>query len=263
MTGFAAGAPCWADAMLPDLEAGKRFYGSLLGWTFSRPDLDRDRYTMAYKGGKAVGALVAKPDGRMPTVWNVYFATPDARATARAIGEAGGQVFTGPEQVGSYGAMAMAADPAGAVFGLWQAGRHTGFGLKDAPGSFCWTELTTRDPEISDPFYRAVFGYRTEQIGQAGGPFDYEVWTLRDGPDEAYAGGRLRMDPQAPAALPAHFTVLLGVDDCDEAAATVLDLGGKVRTPPQTSPYGRLAEVTDDQGAHFTVIDLSRAAGDD
>ncbi|MDI5965088.1 VOC family protein [Streptantibioticus silvisoli] len=260
MVEFAAGAPCWADVMLPDLEAGKRFYGPLLGWTFGKPDPDRHRYTLTYRDDKAVGALVAKPDGRMPTVWNVYFASPDARATARAIHEAGGQVFAGPEQVGPFGTMVMAADPVGGVFGVWEGARRPGFSLKDSPGSFCWTELTTRDPETADPFYRAVFGYRTEQIGRAGGAFDYEVWTLPDGPDGAYAGGRLRMDPQAPAALPAHFTVLLGVEDCDEAADQVLGLGGKVRTPPRTSPYGRLAEVTDNQGARFTVIDLSRTA---
>ncbi len=263
MAEYEAGAPCWADVMLPDLEAGKRFYGALLGWTFGRSDPGRHHYTLAHRDGKTVAALVAKPDGRMPTSWNVYFATPDVRASVRAVTDAGGQVFAGPEPVGDDGVMAMAADPTGGVFGLWQGGRHEGFGLKDAPGSFCWTELTTRHPETADPFYRTVFGYRTEQIGTVGGPFDYEVWSLRDGPDGSYAGGRMRMDPAAPAQLPAHFTVLYGVEDCDAAARTVLALGGRVRTPPETTPYGRLAEVSDDQGARFTVIDLSKAAGEE
>lgn len=34
MAAFARSAPCWVDVQLPDLEAGKRFYGELFGWTF-------------------------------------------------------------------------------------------------------------------------------------------------------------------------------------------------------------------------------------
>ena len=31
---YGEGVPCWVDAQLPDVEAGKRFYGELFGWTF-------------------------------------------------------------------------------------------------------------------------------------------------------------------------------------------------------------------------------------
>lgn len=261
MTAYAEGEPCWADAVLPDVEAGKRFYGELMGWTFGEPDPARHGYAMAFRGGRPVAALMAKPDGRMPTTWNVYFATDDAAATARAVRAADGQVIMGPEPVGRFGTMAMAVDPSGGVFGLWQGGLQTGFGERDAPGAFCWTELRTRDAEAADPFYRAVFGYRGEQIGRAGGDFDYEVWTLGEEPDAVYAGGRHQMGPELPPELPSHFDLFFGVADCDAAAAAVRALGGRVLTEPQDSPHGRLAAVADDQGAHFTVIDLSRAAG--
>ena len=36
MAAFAEGEPCWVDVSLPDVEAGKRFYGELFGWTFGR-----------------------------------------------------------------------------------------------------------------------------------------------------------------------------------------------------------------------------------
>lgn len=32
-----AGFPCWTDLMAPDVDAAKEFYGSVLGWTYSRP----------------------------------------------------------------------------------------------------------------------------------------------------------------------------------------------------------------------------------
>lgn len=51
------GAPCWADAMFPDLEAAKGFYGELLGWTFGESSEEYGNYTQAYSGGKNVAAL--------------------------------------------------------------------------------------------------------------------------------------------------------------------------------------------------------------
>ena len=40
---FAEGVPCWADAMLSDVEAGKRFYGELFGWTFGEGEQAAER----------------------------------------------------------------------------------------------------------------------------------------------------------------------------------------------------------------------------
>ncbi|MBY8884862.1 VOC family protein [Streptomyces sp. PTM05] len=282
MAAFVEGEPCWADAMLPDLEAGKRFYGELLGWTFDEGDDERHSYTLARRDDKIVAGLIAKPDGRMPTVWNVYFASPDLPGTAARVRKAGGQIITGPAVVGEAGSLLMAADPGDAVFGVWQGAGHVGFQERNGPGSFCWTELYARDKDAVDPFYRQVFGFDAEQIGQADGPFDYEVWTVKGerGPEgggavqgedaegeeaereeKVYVGGRMRMGADSPAELPSHFVVYFGVEDCDRAVATVRRLGGKVDREPQDSPHGRLASVVDNQGTHFTVIDISRRTG--
>jgi predicted enzyme related to lactoylglutathione lyase len=44
------------------------------------------------------------------------------------------------------------------------------------------------------------------------------------------------------------------VPDADVACRRVGELGGRVPRPPIDSPYGRLAQVTDDQGATFLVV---------
>ncbi|MGW5275437.1 VOC family protein [Streptomyces sp. NPDC004044] len=170
MAAFAHSAPCWVDVQLPDLEAGKRFYGELFGWTFrageevqrGAPGVD------ALSGGKLVAALAAKQDGRMPTAWGIYFATDDIAATVARIRQAGGQVITEPVRVGSAGVLAQAADPGGAVFGLWQAGDRSGFQKQNEPGSFCWTEVYTRQKDRVDAFYEQVFGFRGTDLGAAG-----------------------------------------------------------------------------------------------
>ncbi|MDX3226371.1 VOC family protein [Streptomyces sp. ME19-01-6] len=266
MAAFAEGVPCWADAMLPDLEAGKRFYGELFGWTFGAGEPRYGRYTQAFHHGRNVAALAPKPDGRMPTVWNIYFAAQDAAATAARIRAADGRLITEPMRIGDFGAMATAVDPGGAVFGVWQAGSHPGFEEHGAPGSYGWSELRTRDPERVDAFYRAVFGYGTvRQGGQGGqggqGEADVVFWAPRGKPAEpGYAiGARTVMGDRFPAEMPAHFLTYFVVANCDEAARTAHALGGRLLNDPENTPYGRFAVLADNQGALFAVVDTSAA----
>ena len=284
---FAEGVPCWADAMLSDVEAGKRFYGGLFGWTFGEPESERDSYTMAYLDGRHTAGLFAKPDGRMPTVWNLYLATEDAEAAVARIREAGGNVLTGPADAGSGAAggrvvVAVAADPSGAVFGLLQAGARGGFGVREEHGAYVWSEVYTRDKAAVDRFYADVFGYGMRQLGEtvgevadegevAGGSedvggseegFDFMMWAPAGEPvDEEHAiGGRCLIAGTYPAEMPAHFLTYFAVDDCDTAAHTTVRLGGRVLLEPEDTPYGRYAVLVDDQGASFAVLQAPRAA---
>ncbi|MEU9209324.1 VOC family protein [Streptomyces sp. NPDC048415] len=233
MAVFTEGVPCWVDAQLPDVEAGKRFYGELFGWTFAQ---GYGPAGWAHLDGEPVAALTPKRDGRMPTVWTVYFATPDAFALSRRITDAGGQIITAPAPVDSLGTAGLAADPEGAVFGLWQAGTHSGFGTRHERRSFCWAELYARDTATVDRFYGTLF---------------------RDalfGADASADFGRARISDVFPAEMPPHFLVHFGVEDCDAVLATVNRLGGRVQAPPFDTSYGRVAVVTDNQGASFAVL---------
>jgi uncharacterized protein len=58
--------------------------------------------------------------------------------------EPGGQLFVDPFEVMDVGRMAVAADPGGAVLGIWQARAHIGVGLANEPGTLCWNENHTR-----------------------------------------------------------------------------------------------------------------------
>lgn len=259
MSAFGEGAPCWIDAALPDLAAGRRFYGELFGWTYEDQGEDFGHYTLAFRDGRAAAGLMPSPDPAVPTAWTLYIASSDAAVAAGRIDEAGGHVLFGPDTAGESGVMVGAADPGGSLFGVWQAGQHLGFGVTDEPGSFCWAENWTRDPAAVDGFYDTVFGYRAEQIGD-GRHFDYKVWSLRDEADRK-VGGRMAIGADAPQEQRPAFQVYFAVADCDTAAAAVRDLGGTVAREPQDSPAGRVCFATDDQGASFAVIDPARKAG--
>jgi predicted enzyme related to lactoylglutathione lyase len=230
---FPEGVPCWIDAQLPDIGAGKRFYGELFGWTFEEAP---GSSVWAHLRGEPVAALTPKADGRMPTVWTVYFATPDAAALAGRIRAAGGQVVALPTPVDALGTGALAADPEGAVFGLWQAGTHAGFGRRHEPGSFTWAELYTRDTAAANTFYTGLF--HDALFGPGADP-DF---------------GRAPLEDVFPAEMPPHFLVHFGVHDGAALLDAVARLGGRVQVPTFDTSYGRVAVVTDDQGASFALL---------
>ncbi|MHC3469273.1 VOC family protein [Streptomyces sp. 7R007] len=233
---YGEGVPCWVDAQLPDVEAGKRFYGELFGWTFEEA---HGGSVWARKDGEPVASLARKADGRLPTVWTVYFATPDAESLADRIFDAGGQVVTAPLPVADLGTTALVTDPEGAVFGIWQPHRHPGFGRRHEPGTFAWAELYARDTEAANTFY--------------GGLFHEALF----GPDAEPDFGRAAVSEVFPAEMPPHFLVHFGVEDCTAALGTVNRLGGRVQAPPFETSYGKVAVVTDDQGASFALLERS------
>ena len=72
--------------------------------------------------------------------------------------------------------MAIAADPSGAVFGIWQAGQMIGSSLVNEPGGLTWEDLRSTDPAAAQDFYRALFGYRLDPVEMAGP--DYGTFAL-------------------------------------------------------------------------------------
>ncbi|MFI9392755.1 VOC family protein [Streptomyces bauhiniae] len=250
------GTPCWADAMFTDLEGAKRFYGDVLGWTFGESSSEYGNYTQAYADGKAVAAIVPPMPGPESTSqWCLYFASPDAAATAAKIRENGGEVLMEPMRVGDFGTMAIAREPSGAVFGIWQGGAHEGFEAVAKPGAYCWAELFTREPEKADAFLSAVFPYRMKDMADE--HVDFRLFDL--GADPVL--GRMRMGEEFPPEVPSYVNVYFTVDDCDAAVARATERGAVLRFGPMTSPFGRFAALTDPQGASFSVIDVTTTDG--
>lgn len=223
------------DAQLPDVEAGKRFYGELFGWTFREQPYGGSVWALHH--GEPVAALARKADGRMPTVWTVYFATPDVESLADRVWAAGGQVVTAPLPVGDLGTTALVTDPEGAVFGLWEPGTHPGFGKRHEFGTFVWAELYARDTEAANTFYGELFH------------------DALFGPDAEPDFGRAAVSEVFPAEMPPHFVVHFAVQDCEAVLGTVSRLGGRVQAPPFETSYGKVAVVTDNQGASFAVLE--------
>ncbi|WP_149822948.1 VOC family protein [Streptomyces tailanensis] len=239
------GGPCWTELGTSDLEAAKRFYTELFGW---RPETDPRQeaggYTVAHLGDAAVAALTPLYQESQPVAWNVSFAVSDADATAESVPAAGGTILVEPMDVFDIGRFAVALDPGGAAFQLWQARSFPGAGLFNAPGALGWVELLTRAPEQAKAFYTTVFGWSVSAAEH------YTQWGIGG----ADFGGMITMDDKFPHEVPAHWLPYFAVEDVDDTARIAAEAGGTMLMEPTSVPEGpRIAVLRDPQGAVFGV----------
>lgn len=246
---------CWFELGTTDQEAAKKFYGGLFGWTHFDFPLDQGHvYTMFHLGGRQVGAAYTlMPDQvqqGVPPHWGTYVSVASVDETVEKAKALGARVLGGPMDVFTQGRLAVLQDPTGAVISLWEPKEHKGATVWGEPGSFCWSELSTRDAAAATKFYSELFGWKTKVSEGAG--FPYTHWQ-NEGQD---IGGMIQMNEQW-GNMPPHWMNYIAVANCDETAAKAASLGGKVCVQPMDIPNtGRFAVIQDPQGAGFSIITL-------
>jgi predicted enzyme related to lactoylglutathione lyase len=249
-TRYAPGTPSWVDLNTTDQNAAKQFYGELFGWTYDdQPVGDDAVYSMAKLRGHDVGAIAGMPPGPegVPPHWNSYVTVKDVDASAALVEPAGGSVFAPPFDVMDAGRMAVVADPAGAVFMLWQAKQSIGATLVNEAGAFSWNELITPDPTKIEDFYSRVLGWTANHLTEG---MEYTEFKLNG---ESVAGA---MKPPMDG-IPPVWTIYFSTDDTDATVAKAQSLGATVFQPPTDIPPGRFAVLADPQGAMFNVIKMN------
>ncbi|WP_221349111.1 VOC family protein [Streptomyces beigongshangae] len=253
-TAYTPGTPCWVSLMVHGLTATREFYGKLFGWEFQPGPQHLGAYVRARLDGRQVAGIGQLPaDRRLPVAWTPYLASDDVDLTAETVRHCGGTVGVGPLVADEAGRLAIASDPSGAVFGVWQAAAHLGAGVTGVPGTLAWNELITRDTAGVATFYRRVFGYEEEPASD--GP---DCLTLRVGGRPV--AGIHGVGDALPRDRGAHWMTYFGVMDADAAVDQVVDLGGHVLEPAHDGPHGRVATVADPEGAVFSVVRTDRRA---
>jgi predicted enzyme related to lactoylglutathione lyase len=244
------GTPCWIDVMVADPTAARQFYSSLFGWDVQDALPDTGGYLMCLLKGRPVAAIMPRPEGNpFPNVWSTYLAADDLDATAAKAKGAGAEFMMEPMDVMTAGRLAVAMDPVGAPFGMWQAGEHSGVRIYNEPGTLVWNELIARDYEGAKAFYASVFGYTFEEVGEG---FTYSTIKLSGTGD--IVGGLGAFDPDSPPEVASTWGVYFQVEDCDSSVAKAAQLGATVARPPFDTPFGRMATVTGPQGEAFSLI---------
>ncbi|MEU6218731.1 VOC family protein [Streptomyces sp. NPDC047022] len=111
-------------------------------------------------------------------------------------------------------------------------------------GAPCWVSLTTRDLEVAEGFYQAVFGWewRPNSLGD-----NFRV-AVSDGVPVAGIAAVASMWQMAVAWTP-YFAVV----SADEAASRCRERGGTTAVGPIALPPGRAALLADRDGAVFGI----------
>jgi len=247
MTAYTPGTPSWVDIGVPDIPAACAFYSALFGWETQDMGEEAGHYTMCLLRGKAVAAIgPAQNPG--PPAWMTYITVADVDATAQQITDASGTVVVPPFDVMEAGRMAVASDPTGASFSIWQARGSIGAEIVNEPGTLCWNELSTRDVATALAFYEKVFGLVAEQSPE------YNEFKLGD----RVVGGCMQMPPQMPAEVPAHWLAYFAVADVEASTAKAKALGASAMVEGmEAGDVGRFSVLADPMGATFAVIQLN------
>ncbi|WP_164863673.1 VOC family protein [Agromyces sp. LHK192] len=250
------GAPCWINLNTSDLDRSIEFYDRLLGWHVDSEPVEGGGYAVATLDGGRVGGMSPRDaEEPGPDWWGLYLVTEDAEAMAAAVPGAGGRMSFGPDRVPGIGIFAGAFGPGGALIGVWErdAGEASApFGIErfEAPGAPSWFELLTRDYEADVAFAERVLGW-TPRVMSDTPEFRYTLLTTADGADLA---GIWDVSDASAGTRPSAWELYFGTADVDVACGVVERLGGAVAEPPEDSPYGRIARVTDATGASFRFI---------
>ncbi len=109
----------WCELMTTDVDAAKKYYTDLLGWTFEEmPMPDGVMYTVFKAGEQAVGGMMPMvkdlPPG-VPPHWTAYITVDDVDAVAKKGQEMGVTAIVPPTDIPTVGRFLVLKDPQGAV----------------------------------------------------------------------------------------------------------------------------------------------------
>jgi predicted enzyme related to lactoylglutathione lyase len=245
----------WYELMTPDIEAAKRFYGEVVGWTARAMPMEGGAYTMFEVDGAGVGGVMPLTDEfkaqGVPPNWSGYICVDDCDAAAEKATALGGAVMRAPSDIPGIGRFAVINDPHGAVTAIMKPIPPSDARPRPprgAVGHAGWHELYAGDADADIRFYRALFGWTGTGRHDMGAMGLYHLFGNADGE----VGGIMTKPAQVPTACWCYY---FEVKDVDAAAERVKGAGGGVVMGPMDVPGGsRVVQATDPQGVHFALV---------
>ena len=238
------GKVVWHELVTPDLDASRRFYGGLLGWTFEAVGND---YLICRHRGQLVGGMAEVHPALLPAAyWVPLISVPDVDQAVRTAEAAGGAVQVAPVEFADRGRIGVVEDPSGAVFGFIHTSRgDPADGATPANGTWLWDEIWTADVAKAEAFYRPIAAYRATTRPRQGRA--YRV--LQTG-----AIPRVGLVEKPDPRIGNAWLAYLRADDPAALATRAKALGGAILLAPHPDVAGgKLAIIRDPQGAGLVI----------
>jgi predicted enzyme related to lactoylglutathione lyase len=251
------GRPLWYELLTTDVDAAKKFYTNVVGWTVTPFDGSPEPYEVWNRpGGGGVGGVMKIPDGmNFPPHWVMYVGVPKIEDAIAKIQQLGGSTLSPPIDIPKVGRMRTMKDPQGAMFSIFEPAPSSPDTPEAKPelGDTSWHELYTTDANAALKFYSDLFGWRETQAMDMGPMGKYHIiarkWDI----------GGVMNKPANMAQVPPHWGFYFRVDDVNTGAERVKANGGKVLNGPMEVPGGsHIVNCMDPQGAAFSLHSSSR-----
>ena len=242
----------WYDLMTTDMKAAEAFYHTVVGWDAADSGLTDRSYSILSMGRTMVAGLMPVPEEAaakgMGPMWLGYLGVSNVDEFAVKVKDAGGSIMRPPEDIPTVGRFAVAGDPQGAAFLLFQP-----IGDQQMPpfdsnelGRIGWNELHAGEWQAAWTFYAGLFGWEKETAVDMGPMGTYQTFGTG-----ATGGGMMTKMPEIEWPFWLYY---FNVDSVSAAVDRITEAGGKVVRGPHEVPGGAwIAQAVDPQGAFFAV----------
>jgi hypothetical protein len=110
------------ELITTDLSSAKKFYGELLGWTFTETKtIYGNPYLVIHREGTIIGGMMLK-DGNVPDdiipCWDPYISVEDVEVSAKRVEQLCGKVILPPTDIPKVGRFCVIKDPQGISLNL-------------------------------------------------------------------------------------------------------------------------------------------------
>ena len=243
----------WYELVTSDPAAAQSFYKPIIGWGTQVSEGAGVPYTMWLNGQAPIGGVwQIQPEMAsqgVPPHWMPYVGTDDVDETVAEATQLGAQTIVPPTDIPNTGRFAMLKDPQGAMFAVFKGNQEMpDSDFNPQVGEASWHELTTSDHVAAFDFYSKLFGWEKQQEMDMGGGSMYLMY----GRNGQMLGGMWTSPTDRN--IPPNWMIYFKVDNADQRAERVKELGGKVLNGPMEVPGGdRIAQCMDPQGAAFGI----------
>ncbi|MFI4860132.1 MAG: VOC family protein [Phycisphaerales bacterium JB063] len=118
---------CHIELNTTDLDQAKSFYSDLFDWKLQDMPMPGGTYTLIDAGSGdgpgCGGGMMSHPVEGVPSHWMSYIAVDDLNASITKVEELGGKVLCPRTEVPEMGWFAVAQDPTGAAFAMWESAK--------------------------------------------------------------------------------------------------------------------------------------------
>jgi len=247
----------WHELMTSDQPAAAAFYADVVGWKAQDAGMP-EPYTLLLAGDARVAGIMTMPlelaGVGHPSAWSGYIGVPDADAAAAAVIAADGKLLRPVAQIPGIGRFAVAADPQGASFMLFEPapGDPPAPPPAGTPGTVGWNELYAVDWPAAWTFYSTLFGWTLGETMDMGPMGKYQLFEI----DGVPAGAMMNKGATQPAPGWNYYFNVAAID----AAVERLKAGdGELLMGPHQVPGGSwIVHGRDPQGATFALVGPQR-----